>query len=120
MSARFGLIDFDEFHRVDLPARLEAGNGKLAAADLDGVKPLAFRLTDGRAYSYTPTPDGIEITATTCGNSLATLTGTGLAAGGVLVASEPLDDDPAWIDVPDGSVVRATTSGPAIEPLLET
>jgi gamma-glutamyl hercynylcysteine S-oxide hydrolase len=63
--------------------------------------------------------DGLEITATTCGNSLATLTGTGLAAGGVLVASEPLDDDPAWVAVPDEAVVRATTSGPATEPLLE-
>jgi len=62
VSARFGPIDFDAFHLVDLPERLAAGNGKLAAADLDGAKPIAFRLTDGRAYTYTPTADGIDVT----------------------------------------------------------
>ena len=41
--------------------------------------------------------DGHAITATACGNSLFTLGDAGLAAGGVLVASEPLDDDPGWI-----------------------
>jgi hypothetical protein len=62
MSERFGPIDFDEFHLVDLPARLAAGNGALAATDLDGVKPLAFRLEDGRSYTYTPVDGGVEIT----------------------------------------------------------
>ena len=62
MDAPFGLLGFDRFHQVDLPARLASGNGKLAAADLEGVRPIAFRLDDGRAYTYTPTPDGIDIT----------------------------------------------------------
>jgi hypothetical protein len=62
MTAPFGPIDFDEFHRVDLPARLAAGNGLLAAADLAGVRPLAFRLTDGPAYTYTATGDGVAVT----------------------------------------------------------
>jgi ectoine hydroxylase-related dioxygenase (phytanoyl-CoA dioxygenase family) len=62
MSDRFGPIDFDRFHTDDLPDRLAAGNGRLAAADLKGAKPLAFRLPDGRSYTYTPTSDGLAIT----------------------------------------------------------
>lgn len=63
VSARFGAIDFEQFHTVDLPARLAAGNGALAAADLDGVQPIAFRIDDGRAYTYAPSADGITVTA---------------------------------------------------------
>ncbi|MBV9040392.1 MAG: hypothetical protein JOZ68_05285, partial [Acidimicrobiia bacterium] len=48
MSERFGPIDFDEFHLEDLPERLAAGNGKLAAAHLGRCRPIAFRLDDGR------------------------------------------------------------------------
>jgi ectoine hydroxylase-related dioxygenase (phytanoyl-CoA dioxygenase family) len=62
MSERFGPIDFDEFHLVDLPARLASGNGALARVDLEGVRPLAFRLEDGRSYTYTVTDDGIAVT----------------------------------------------------------
>jgi hypothetical protein len=61
VGERFGLIDFDRFHEVDLPERLAAGNGALAAADLEGVKPIAFRLLDGRAYTYTPLSEGIAV-----------------------------------------------------------
>lgn len=61
--------------------------------------------------------DGERIWATTWGNSLFTLAGVGLAAGGVLVASEPLDDDPMWAQVPDGSLVDATGAGLTIHPL---
>jgi glutamine amidotransferase len=52
--------------------------------------------------------DGHTIVATTLGNSLFALQGSGLARGGVLVASEPLDGDAGWAPVPDRSVVRAT------------
>ncbi|MBV8386716.1 MAG: phytanoyl-CoA dioxygenase family protein [Acidimicrobiia bacterium] len=61
MSERFGPIDFDEFHLEDLPERLAGGNGKLAAAHLGRCRPIAFRLDDGRAYTYTPTAKGIDI-----------------------------------------------------------
>lgn len=61
--------------------------------------------------------DGHTIVATTFGNSLSLLRDSGLAAGGVLVASEPLDDDAGWIDVPDHSVVRATCTEVDITPL---
>jgi hypothetical protein len=63
VSERFGPIDFDRFHTADLPGRLAGGNGRLAASDLQGAKPLAFRLDDGRAYMYTPTPNGLSITS---------------------------------------------------------
>ena len=51
--------------------------------------------------------DGHQIVATACGNSLFTLRGSGLAAGGVLISSEPLDDDPSWLEVPDRTLVEA-------------
>lgn len=61
--------------------------------------------------------DGNEIVATTFGNSLFTLRGVGLATGGVLVSSEPLDADEAWVPVPECSVVRATCTDLEITPL---
>jgi hypothetical protein len=61
MSFRFDPIDFDDFHCVELPARLRAGNGALAAPDLQGVEPIAFRVPDGRAYTYVPTGSTIEV-----------------------------------------------------------
>lgn len=62
--------------------------------------------------------DGQQVLATTWGNSLFTLADAGLADGGVLVASEPLDDHPAWSPVPDGSLVEASGSAVKLSPLL--
>ncbi len=59
----FPSIDFDEFHRVDLPARITAGNGRLAAADLAGVAPLAVQLPGGSGYTYRPGPTDVDVTA---------------------------------------------------------
>jgi glutamine amidotransferase len=50
--------------------------------------------------------DGATLVATTLGHALSVRTG----ADAVLVASEPLDDDPAWHQVPDGRLVVATPS----------
>ncbi len=50
-------IDFDAFHRSELPARLERGNGPLAYADLKDAPPLAFRLS-GTAGGYTYAASG--------------------------------------------------------------
>lgn len=61
--------------------------------------------------------DGERIIASTCGNSLFTLVDDGLAAGGVLVTSEPLDHDGRWERVPDAAVVEATIGGLEITPL---
>jgi glutamine amidotransferase len=52
--------------------------------------------------------DGHTVVATTMGNSLFALQGGRLAAGGVLVASEPLDGHDGWTQIPDCSVARAT------------
>jgi gamma-glutamyl hercynylcysteine S-oxide hydrolase len=57
--------------------------------------------------------DGRSIAATVWGDSL------GYRAGpdGVLVASEPPDDEPGWIRVPDRSVLLATRDGVAVRSL---
>ncbi len=51
---RFGPIDFDMFHRQELPALLQARGRVFSEADVGLVRPLAFQLTDGRAYTYRP------------------------------------------------------------------
>ncbi len=61
MPAGFEDLDFHEFHRAELPRRLAAGNGALAAAGASSAGPLAFRLSEGGAYTYLPAPDGIEV-----------------------------------------------------------
>lgn len=61
--------------------------------------------------------DGQQIVATTWGNSLFWLADAGLAEGGVLLASEPLDDHPAWSPVPDGSLVEASGTAVKLSPL---
>jgi ectoine hydroxylase-related dioxygenase (phytanoyl-CoA dioxygenase family) len=48
-----GGIDFDGFHRVQLPAAVGARDGGTAAArDVGDGRSVAFRLDDGRAYTY--------------------------------------------------------------------
>lgn len=53
-SDRFGPIDFDRFHLDELPALLETRGPVFSDADAGVVRPIAFRLTDGRAYTYVP------------------------------------------------------------------
>ncbi len=60
-------LDFHTFHCEDLPQRLAAGNGALAAT---GVGPqgsrlgsLAFRLPGGEAYTYVLGSDGVDVVA---------------------------------------------------------
>jgi gamma-glutamyl hercynylcysteine S-oxide hydrolase len=50
--------------------------------------------------------DGVELAATTVGHALSIRR----RDDAVLVASEPLDDHPAWVPVPEGRLVRATPS----------
>jgi gamma-glutamyl hercynylcysteine S-oxide hydrolase len=57
--------------------------------------------------------DGARILATTWGDSLSYL----VAPDGVVVASEPYDDDVRWIDVPDRHLLEATPEGVAVSPL---
>jgi glutamine amidotransferase len=83
--------------------RLDAGaspGGALASTvatieALEGGR-LNLLLTDGRSLA-----------ATACGNSLFTRA----EPGAVVVASEPLDDHPAWREVPDRTLVEGDASG---------
>jgi hypothetical protein len=60
-ALQFAPVDFDEFHRVDLPASIAAGHGRLAARDVAAVEPLGFQLPDGHGYTYRPTGDTVTI-----------------------------------------------------------
>jgi glutamine amidotransferase len=85
--------------------RLDAGASPLEA--LDDVIATVLARSGGKLNLLLC--DGHQVVATACGNSLFTRRGGGLAAGGVLVASEPLDDDPAWVEVAQGTAVLATS-----------
>ena len=57
--------------------------------------------------------DGTRLLATTWGDTLSVL----VTAEGTARASEPWDDDPAWADVPDRSLVEVTPDGLTVTPL---
>ena len=60
----FAPLDFGAFHREELPRRLAAGHGAIAAQDdLVGLGGLAFRMPDGAAYTYQPRAGGVDIVA---------------------------------------------------------
>lgn len=63
--------------------------------------------------------NGSRILATTWGETLSYL----VTETGVVVASEPYDDDPAWVDVPDRHLVDVTNdrmSVTTLQPALES
>ena len=62
-TERFGPIDFDRFHRDELPALLEAQGPNIPASEIAAVRPLAFQLTDGRSYTYLPSGAGFTVAA---------------------------------------------------------
>lgn len=57
--------------------------------------------------------NGSRILATTWGDTLSYL----VTPVGIVVASEPYDDDSRWVDVPDRHLLDATASGLSITPL---
>jgi gamma-glutamyl hercynylcysteine S-oxide hydrolase len=57
--------------------------------------------------------NGSRILATTWGDTLSYL-GT---SEGIVVASEPYDDDPAWVDVPDRHLLDVTNDGVSVRSL---
>ncbi len=62
----FADLDFSDFHEGELRRRLASGNGAEAAravARVGRIGSLGLRLTDGRAYTYVPRDDGIEVVA---------------------------------------------------------
>lgn len=58
---RFGPIDFDWFHREHLPRLLESRGRVFSDADAKVVRPIAFRLEDGSAYTYLPSEGTFEV-----------------------------------------------------------
>jgi Phytanoyl-CoA dioxygenase (PhyH) len=54
-------VDFDDFHRFELPRRLADGVDGQVAWDVVGRAPCAVQLTDGRAYSYIAAGDHVEV-----------------------------------------------------------
>lgn len=51
--AGFPTVDFDEFHLDTLPGRAATDVARAAAAFVRDLAPLAFRLPDGRAFTFT-------------------------------------------------------------------
>ena len=93
--------------------RLDAGSSPGEA--LSDVTSAVLGHTSGRLNLVLT--DGHSIAATACGDSLFVLAGAGLAQNGVIVASEPFDDEGAWGQVPDGHLVVATPGEVAISPV---
>lgn len=68
---------------------------------------------DPRARLNILAANGNELIATTWGDTLSILQ----AADGVVVASEPYDDDPSWVDIPDRKLVRVRDGKVEVEEL---
>ncbi len=88
---------------------------RAGAAPADALAAVIASLADhdisGR-FNFLLT-DGEVIAATAAGDSLCYRQ----AAGSVVVASEPGDDEPGWVEVPDGSLLTATVAGVDVKPL---
>lgn len=92
----------------------------LAAVVLErGVEQLAGTVAElGRADPSARLnlllTDGQQVLATTWGDTLFVAEND----SGTVVASEPFDDDPVWVAVPDRHLVRATNDGVTITPIM--
>ena len=87
------------------------GAGHSPDAALGGTARTVLEHTEARLNLLLT--DGRTITATAVGDTLYWRSGS----GGVLVASEPSDDEPGWNSVPDNSVLTATADGVDVRPL---
>jgi glutamine amidotransferase len=91
---------------------------------LDSGRPLEFAVVgllheiaalDSNACLNMLATDGTQIVATTWAETLCYR----VEDDGVIVASEPHDDEPGWISVPDRHVVVADALGVSVRPLQE-
>jgi len=90
--------------------RLRAGSGLAGALD-ETIRELTARQLGGR-FNFLLT-DGETIAATAAGDTLCYR----VSPAGVVVASEPGDDEPGWVDVPDQSLVEASASSVTVRPI---
>ncbi|MFP5372911.1 MAG: ergothioneine biosynthesis protein EgtC [Actinomycetes bacterium] len=77
----------------------------------DVVREVAAR--DPGARLNLLVSDGSRLLATTWGDTLSVL----VTPEGTALASEPWDDDPAWSDIPDRSLIEVTPDGVHLTPL---
>jgi glutamine amidotransferase len=89
--------------------RLDSGAGPGEA--LAAVVRLAASTAGGRLNLLLT--DGAQIVGTTYGDTLSWRADE----RGLAVASEPYDDEPGWVDVPDRSLLTATPDGVTVTPL---
>jgi glutamine amidotransferase len=116
-----GVVD-----RAVLPPRAEAESvcdAALLAAEVfargpervgDTIREVARR--DPAARLNLLLTDGEQLLATVWGDTLSVL----VEPTGVVLASEPYDDDPRWRDLPDHHLVQVTPDGVAVTPLEPT
>lgn len=106
----------------DLAAESTCDSALLAAHVLDrGVDRLpatvaAVAAADPGGYLNLLLADGTRVLGVTWGDPLVYR----VEADGVLVASEPYDDEPGWVDVPDRHLLEATREGVTVTPIEET
>ena len=106
-----------------LPARHDAESvcdSALLAAHVfaEGPKRVVETVRDVAAADPEATlnlllSDGSRILAVSWGDPMSYL----VEPDGVVVASEPYDDDPRWVDVPDRHLVEATSTGVVVTSL---
>jgi glutamine amidotransferase len=89
-------------------------SGAPLAAALAGVVAEVLRAAPGSRLNLLLT-DGVALAATTVGHSLSYISDL----SHITVASEPLDDRPAWRPVPDGTLLTATATDLTLVPLGE-
>jgi glutamine amidotransferase len=80
-----------------------------------GARVLDIARRDPAARLNVLAGDGRQIMATVWGDTLSLL----VSRDGVVVASEPYDDDPGWRDIPDRSLLTVTSDGVAVTDLGE-
>ena len=61
MEPAFPAIDFECYHREELPRLLAEGRAAIAANALRGLEPLAFRRKEGGAYTYVRRGETIDV-----------------------------------------------------------
>jgi glutamine amidotransferase len=109
--------------RAVLPARVEAESvcdSALLAAHVFACGPprlvptlRAVAAADPDAYLSVLLSDGTQLVGVSWGDELSYL----VEPDGVVVASEPWDDDPRWVDVPDHHLIEVTPAGVTVTDL---
>jgi len=125
-DGRWLLSHNGKIDRSVLPARRDAESvcdSAVLAAHVFAEGPLgvgaivtALGARDPAAHLNLVLTDGTTLLATTWGDPLSYL----VEPDGVVVASEPWDDDPRWVDVPDRHLLEVTPDGVAVTSLPTT